>query len=530
MGGMEGFDFIRTTLVAQVAALSPDPLFGLGRRLLGMPALACGIGVAMLSSAIAPLKKRTLGEITTLVRDLVDPFSYLEIPTGDPVYTHVDTWLRVAVNDPRHATILNGTRRTEVVRTVNSCAQSGTGGGYYLDTDGFCRTDPSAQSLTFRVNLAHTLYVMFEGRTVTASYKRLQLCASDEPSATGVSMSDGTTLTLRIVGRDSGPLKRLVEEARREGQKRTDAYTTILKSESPRRWRVVDRVAKYDISNSKHDPKMLAEVIEDLRRFFDRRDLYASKGHRWKRGILLYGPPGSGKSTLIHLLASHFGRSIALAGSLDCANAELIKSLPGNTFLVFEDVDCGPAVTRNSAGFSKILNALDGFSDYQDGMVVFMTTNHVGKIDPALLRPGRMDVKFLVGKPSADQCKTMYCNFFATSHDDTARINLEGRRFDYSAVPAARYEEAVAFVEALEKESNDGDLADAFGAPIMSCAFIENVLGRALEPEYTLETLRQCIDEARTLSEEQRRDRDQAFCEEARQRGLLIGAATSRPV
>lgn len=531
---MDGFGFIRTALMAQVSAFSVDPIFGLGRRLLGAPALACGVGVAILTSAIAPLKARTLGEITAMMRDLVDPFSYVEIPSSDPAFVHVDAWLRAAVSDPERASVLNGSRRTEVVRTVGSGA-TGKNNRIY-DTNGASRPDPTAQSLTFSANLADTMYVVFEGRTITASYKRLRSSDAHEPTARLTDVFGGNTLTLRIMGRDNGPLKRLVEEARREAEEQAAAYTTVFKPEGAR-WRIDDRVAKYDMANSKHDPKMLAEIIEDLRRFFDRRDLYASKGRRWKRGILLYGPPGSGKSTLVHLLASHFGRSIAHAGSLGHATPQLAKSLPGNTFLVFEDVDCGPGVARTSSDFGAVLNVLDGISDYQDGMVVIMTANHVGKIDPALLRPGRMDVKFFVGQPNDEQCKAMYCNFFATSHEDMARIDLERRRFDYSAVPAARYDEAVAFVEALKRESNDdGDrgggssLADAFGLPVMSCAFMENVLGRAMEPEYALDTLRQCIDEARTLSEEQRRDRDRAFREEARKRGLLVEASTNAVV
>ncbi|AGO84614.1 BCS1 N and AAA ATPase domain containing protein [Pandoravirus salinus] len=517
---MDGFAFIRTALMAQVSAFSVDPLSSLGRRLLSAPALACGMGVAILTSAIAPLQKRTLGEITAMMRDLVDPFSYLEISSGDPVFEHVDAWLRAAVCDPKHASVLNGGRRTEVVRTVSKCNAAGN---RVYDTNGIIRADSSAQSLAFGVNLTDIVYVVFEGRTVTASYKHLRSSDAHESTARLTNIYSGNTLTLRIVGRDNGPLKRLVEEARREAEKQAGAYTTVYKPYADK-WKIADSVIKYDMANSKHDPGMLAEIIEDLQRFFDRRDLYASKGRRWKRGILLYGPPGSGKSTLIHLLASHFNRSIAHAGALNHATAQLAKALPGNTFLVFEDVDCGPGVSRNSTDFSTVLNVLDGFSDYQDGMVVIMTANHVGKIDPALLRPGRMDVKFFVGQPNDEQCKAMYCNFFAASHEDMARIDLEHRRFDYSAVPAARCDEAAAFVEALKRESDDGVLADAFGSPIMSCAFMENVLGRAMEPQYALETLRQCIDEARTLSDEQRKDRDQTVKEEARNRELVVEA------
>nr|UDO47141.1 AAA ATPase bs.1 [Pandoravirus massiliensis] len=484
---------------------------------IGRPNGAFGCGTFYILRA----DKRTLGEITSMMRDLVDPFSYLAIPSSDPVFPHVDVWLRSAVHNAKHASILNGRRRTEVVRTVTN---SERGEAPLIFENGSYKTDPAAQDLIFSADLADIIYIVFEGRTVAASYKHMRSCDEETASSTLKSVFSGNTLTLRILGRDNGPLRRLIEEARRDAEKRADAYTAVYKPESVGRWKVADKVAKYDMANSKHDPKMLADIIQDLERFFNRKALYASKGRRWKRGILLYGPPGSGKSTLIHLLASHFNRSIAHAGPLNSATPQLAKKLPGNAFLVFEDVDCGTGVTRNSADFSAVLNVLDGFSDYQDGMVVIMTTNHVGKIDPALLRPGRMDVKFFVGQPNDEQCKAMYCNFFASTREDMARIDLEQRQFDYSSVPAARYDEAVAFVGALKQESDSGDLTDAFGSPIMSCAFIENVLSRAMEPQYALETLRQCIDEARILSEEQRKDRDHALKEEARNRGLLLKA------
>ncbi|KAL7144201.1 hypothetical protein ABFS83_08G243200 [Erythranthe nasuta] len=111
-------------------------------------------------------------------------------------------------------------------------------------------------------------------------------------------------------------------------------------------------------------------ILEDLERFVRRKDYYKKVGKAWKRGYLL-------------------------------SNNELKKvllSTANNSILVVEDIDRtidfqGNASDENQVTLSGLLNFIDGlWSSCGDERIIIFTTNHVEKLDPALLRPGRMDV------------------------------------------------------------------------------------------------------------------------------------------
>ena len=93
--------------------------------------------------------------------------------------------------------------------------------------------------------------------------------------------------------------------------------------------------------------------------------------------------------------------------SLDGQNLEaLFKSVPDNTFLLIEDVDClfVERESKDSIDLSTLLNLLDGLTS-KKGLVVFMTTNHLEKLDSALIRPGRVDMIIKYHHPTLDQIK-----------------------------------------------------------------------------------------------------------------------------
>lgn len=158
------------------------------------------------------------------------------------------------------------------------------------------------------------------------------------------------------------------------------------------------------------DPAMKKELMEDLDRFVSRRDYYRRVGKAWKRGYLLYGPPGTGKSSLIAAMANYLKFDIyELDLSSLRSNADLQELLPttkNRSILVIEDVDCGIDLqnreknsrslfdqTPNQLTLSGILNFIDGlWSSCGDERIIVFTTNYKDRLDPALLRPGRMDV------------------------------------------------------------------------------------------------------------------------------------------
>ncbi|KAL0438514.1 UNVERIFIED_CONTAM: protein HYPER-SENSITIVITY-RELATED 4 [Sesamum latifolium] len=164
------------------------------------------------------------------------------------------------------------------------------------------------------------------------------------------------------------------------------------------------------------DPEMKNELIEDLDRFVRRKDYYRRVGKAWKRGYLFYGPPGTGKSSLVAAMANYLKFDVY---DLDLrevqCNSDLRRLLIGSanrSILVIEDIDCNVGVQNrdndhattedDKITLSGLLNFIDGlWSSCGDERIIVFTTNHKNRLDPALLRPGRMDV----------QIEMSYCRF-----------------------------------------------------------------------------------------------------------------------
>ena len=100
-----------------------------------------------------------------------------------------------------------------------------------------------------------------------------------------------------------------------------------------------------------------------------------------------------------------------------------LHEAPENSIILLEDID-SIFVDRNSVlptgmkkvSFSGLLNALDGIAS-QEGRITFMTTNHIEKLDPALLRPGRCDVKLEFKKATHLQMKNLFTRFYPNKPD-----------------------------------------------------------------------------------------------------------------
>ncbi|KAE8707105.1 putative Cytochrome BC1 synthesis [Hibiscus syriacus] len=126
-------------------------------------------------------------------------------------------------------------------------------------------------------------------------------------------------------------------------------------------------------------------IVEDLNRFLRRKEFYKKVGRSWKRGYLLYGPP------------EH---------KTDSDLRKLLLDIANKSILVIEDIDCTvnlpdrPRVSGHKRSgqdkqftLSGLLNFIDGlWSSCGDERIIVLTTNHKDRLDPALLRPGRMDL------------------------------------------------------------------------------------------------------------------------------------------
>jgi hypothetical protein len=171
-------------------------------------------------------------------------------------------------------------------------------------------------------------------------------------------------------------------------------------------------------------------ILEDMRTFLGDADRYAALGVAHRRGYLLYGPPGTGKTSFIRLLASHFGLSLCIINLLDVSDEELrnlMNTVPQNCLLVFEDLDRlfildgeDRRLARNvKISLTGLLNALDGVGS-SSKYVVVVTANNIDKLDPAVYRAGRCDVKLRLDNASPAQLRALLRRFFPAVDDATA--------------------------------------------------------------------------------------------------------------
>jgi len=91
---------------------------------------------------------------------------------------------------------------------------------------------------------------------------------------------------------------------------------------------------------------------------------------------------------------------------------------------------------RSAVTFSGLLNALDGIASAEERLV-FMTTNHVDRLDQALIRPGRVDVKEYFGNATDYQIREMFLRFYGGKHDDAQQFVARVRARDQPISPAA---------------------------------------------------------------------------------------------
>jgi hypothetical protein len=167
-------------------------------------------------------------------------------------------------------------------------------------------------------------------------------------------------------------------------------------------WENHGKKTKRDI-NSVYIPKKLKqEIIKDFEMFESAEYIKRlnNLGIMRKKVLMIEGPPGTGKSSLILALASKLEKDIAyFSFTPDINDTKLIKSIsntPDNSIIVYEDIDClfqerkVNDNSKNSITFSALLNCLDGLV-CKDGAIIICTTNHLDKLDPALTRSGRVD-------------------------------------------------------------------------------------------------------------------------------------------
>lgn len=232
-------------------------------------------------------------------------------------------------------------------------------------------------------------------------------------------------ITIRGFTRNRTIFMNMMEEFRYRVQSNTiSVYTWDFDS-----WSNPSPITRRPLETVIMERGLKERLISDINCFFESREWYEQRGLPYKRCILFYGPPGTGKTSIIKALASNYSRNVYILNLSLLSDTSLVRALsmvPEGAIVLIEDFDTNKTVIRRNSGnnesavpapnqtehpqpiiqqqpetftalsLSGLLNSLDGIVPL-DGMLIFMTTNHIEKIDPALLRNGRVDRREYIG-------------------------------------------------------------------------------------------------------------------------------------
>ncbi|KAF5353490.1 hypothetical protein D9756_007928 [Leucocoprinus leucothites] len=251
-----------------------------------------------------------------------------------------------------------------------------------------------------------------------------------------------STIYLTVYTRDVSAISALVEHARTEYMEVSHPHVIIHtsnRSYAPFYWNECKRKPRRSLESVILEAGVLDSLVSDVQEFLDMEDWYQTAGIPYRRGYLLHGPPGAGKTSTIYALAGELGLeiySLSLASSSidDSILAAAIACIPKRSIFLLEDIDCAfsraedlnsntnnvpfgmyGSPTKCNVTLSGLLNILDGVAS-QEGVLFFATTNHIEDLDNALIRPGRIDKKIQYYHSARPQATALFKRFFPISH------------------------------------------------------------------------------------------------------------------
>lgn len=395
-------------------------------QLTGNPLFTAGFGLAALAAA-ARLAQQGLRKGADLARRrlLVD----VEITRHDDAYPWLLHWMSA-----NHRAQLNG---TSLVPGISNTSEKGivsylmrkfTPGLHHLQIQTATAKRPDGSS--------HTNFSLVPGQGRHILRYRNAFIAVSRQREKSFDMASGTpfeTITLTTLYAHRHVFEKLFTEAHHLAKRLQEGKTIMYTAwgvdwrpfGEPKRKRPLDSVVL--------EQGVKERILEDVQAFLKARTWYLDRGIPYRRGYLLYGPPGTGKSSFIQALAGELDFNIAILnvserGLTDDRLNHLLTKVPQRTIVLLEDADAAFTNRRQTdnegyAGatvtFSGLLNALDGVASAEE-RIIFLTTNHIERLDEALIRPGRVDMTVRLGEATESQIEHLWDRFYLEHDPDGA--------------------------------------------------------------------------------------------------------------
>jgi chaperone BCS1 len=406
-----------------------------------------------------------LNHCRVILLDFIEDWliSTAEIRLDDEMYNYVMYWVSVQQFSKRLPRFIAGTKITSEIlenpgeesedQQYNEDADVKFADGY--EDPGWLRIANRDKVKILQYTPANGTHIFrYKGRFL--AFTRLR---EDKQTAAWVVYSE--RLYISCLGRNAQILKELLEEAQhtyleRDGNKTVIYRGTRIGGEEGADWvRCMSRPPR-PLSTVVLDRTQKQAFIDDVEEYLhpQTRRWYSNRGIPYRRGYLFHGPPGTGKTSLCFAVAGLFGLKIYVVGLnarmlTEETLAGLFQHLPRHCIVLLEDIDSA-GVTNNRTeekdanvdlsdkakegsdsnkgikgiSLSALLNIIDGVAS-SEGRILVMTTNHIEKLDSALLRPGRVDMTIGFDYTDAVIVKGLFHAIYTQLEGDLPRSQAE---------------------------------------------------------------------------------------------------------
>ncbi|KAK2694913.1 putative mitochondrial chaperone BCS1-B [Fusarium oxysporum f. sp. cubense] len=341
------------------------------------------------------------------------------IPGGDPLNRSVVKW--ILANRERHYRSFHG--RTDIGQTGDRAAA----------------LKKTKHSIQYSPHW-NTRWLFYEGNLFLVTRRIDDFSSSlSDPSYDGIG---GEEITVSCFGWSAEPIKAFIESCREYSDRQTQFFVIIYaRDRYGLSWKPKARKPIRHLETVHFDNETKQELLGDIRNYLDPKTQkrYQSRSMPYRRGYLFYGPPGTGKSSLSVAIAGEFGLDLyevkIPSVATDADLEQMFQEIPPRCVVLLEDIDAVWTDRSNSDNgqegssvpnctLSGLLNVLDGVGSVE-GRIIIMTTNHPEQLDSALVRPGRVDMKVLLGNISRKSAEEMFIRMFSPDLGCTSHLDMD---------------------------------------------------------------------------------------------------------